>query len=706
MLVNELISSISAYLLRNQCLPQTFSAKYGESVQFDLEWTQSLPRSKFRLSCQGPDLHWAFEGGAGGVAKEEEFFWINPCAESLEALVVRTGSAQPAKLKRIYGTLSAKSSVVWGHIKASGFDWETRQLVKEFGSLVFAHKRLPRQHGFLCQWKRRGNDAIVTVLDQGGILDDNPNVEGHALPPRVMAHYYADTYAAYLFLRHGLEQESRDYYASGLNALRFAFKSMRSYPRGPVWMHNEFKNAGLLECALILESRGELPMWLRDACQRLKCDFYQPVNVYALRYYWKTLQTRLTGADDRGRRKQCIQVLKANQSQDGLILDNNPPMYRHARDLTYHQYSLACLAGAIEAVPGNAEIEEIFLKGCEFTRRTMHANGEMSYNGRGANNIYHMASALYAFGLARQRFGFEPGDVCPVLSRLSEFKLEDGSLPTALNRYADERMGWNHCRTPYNALTAFLLKKTCDTGLFDATSRESVSEPNAYSLASGYATFRRSSYEATFFSGLAESYVYSASSRTGVSGLAMLLPRGRSPMTLILNRSLRDQGLLATDLPVFCVGANTYEPIGGSVDAIDHGLVWVFEADEFVFKRTYQFFDDQITISNELTMKQSVALSVTNAMALPLNTEVYECFFSDENPRLQLGERGGPLVASLRLEPQDTLELMSPWKETAIISNPRGRGLLLGRDIEIQSAAIRPNIRWAYTIELQQDFEP
>lgn len=705
MLAKELVDSISKYLLRNQCLPKSFSVKRGESAHLDLEWTQSLPRSTVRLSCEGRSLHWECDRGAAGVAKEADFFWINPFAESKEALIIRTEGAQTAKLKRIYSTLRAKSDVIWGHLKASGFDWESRQLVKEFGSLVFGHKRLPRQYGFLCRWQRMGDEAIVTVLDQGGFLDDNPNVEGHALPPRVMAHYYADTYAAYLFLRRGVEEESDEHFEAGLNALRFAINSMRTYPRGPVWMHNEFKNAGLLECALLLASRGELPMWVRDACQRLKCDFYQPVNVYALRYYWKTLQNQLIGEDDRGRREQCIQVLQANQSKDGLILDNNPPMYRHARDLTYHQYSLACLAGAIEAAPGDSQIEDIFLRGCEFTRRTMHANGELSYNGRGANNIYHMASALYAFGLARQRFGFDAGDVQPVLERLSEFKLKDGSLPTALNSYPSERMGWNHCRTPYNALTGFLLKKADDTGVFNVAANETGVEPSVYCLASGYSTFRRSSYEATFFSGLGESYVYSASSRTGVSGLAMLLPKERGPLTLILNRSLRDQGLLATDLPVFRVGTNQYEPVGGSVQAIDQGLVWVSETGDFVFKRTYQFLEDQIAISNEFTMKQGSATLIANAVALPLNTEVYEHLVTDDLGGLKLSERGGPIVASLWIESSDTLPPMRPWKETSVISNPRGRGLLLSRDINLAKAGVSDVIKWAYRLQFQKGCE-
>lgn len=702
MLAHKLIDTISMYLRRNQCLPETFLVQKCESSEMSVEWTLSQAPSTIRFFCNGRDLHWECERGGSGVALEGRLFWINPFDESKEVFNVSTGGSQASKLKRIYGTLKAKSEVVRGHVKASGFDWETRSLLKEFGSLVLGHKRLPHQHGFLCRWQRTSQGATVSVLDHGGILDDNPNVEGHALPARVMAHYYADTYAAYLFLRRGFEDQDGDSVEAGLKALRFATNSMQSYPRGPVWMHNEFKNAGLLECAILLESRGELPGWLRAFCGQLKCDFYQPVNVYALRYYWKTLQNSLIGKEDRGRREQCIQVLQANQSEDGLILDNNPPIYQHARDLTYHQYSLACLAGAIEAQPGNTEIETIFIKGCEFTKRTMLSNGELSYNGRGANNIYHLASALYAFGLARKRFGFEVSGVDAVLERLAEFQLEDGSLPTALNAYSKERMGWNHCRTPYNALSGFLLKKAADTGLFEGAEGKCDDEANAYCLDSGYSIFRRSNYEAVFFSGLGESYVYSASSRTGVGGLAMLLLKGRSPLTLILNRSLRDNGLLATDLPTIQIEEERFEPIGGTLKSTDNGVFWTHETPLFEFNRTYQFLEDVILVSNTFQVKKRSEVSISSAVALALNTEAYRHAVSGENRRIEVSGLDGNLMIVLSLLAKETkMEMqLGPWLENPVKSNPRGRGLLLSRHFERRDIQPQTRVEWAYTIRL------
>jgi hypothetical protein len=263
-------------------------------------------------------------------------------------------------------------------------------------------------------------------------------------------------------------------------------------------------------------------------------------------------------------------------------------------------------------------------------------------------------------------------------------------------------MGWNHCRTPYNALTAFLIQKAEDTGLFSAETPSQKPVANTYCLDSGYSVFRRARYEAAFFSGLGESYIYSASSRTGVSGLAMLLPKDNKPLTMILNRSLRDNELLATDLPIIEIGKDRFEPIGGTVEAMKDGIRWNYETPLFQFKRTYKFRESEIIVSNSFSPEVAISPVISCAVALPLNTEAYRHVFLEKEYDLDVNACTGNRVLRLEMlsEAIGTSKKLTNWREHPVKSNPRGRGLLLSRDLDLGEMTPITSVKWEYRLIL------
>src|SRR3989338_586924 len=145
----------------------------------------------------------------------------------------------------------------------------------------------------------------------------------------------------------------------------------------------------------------------------------------------------------------CITILKKNQTKEGLIHDNNREDYKDAHDLTYHQYSLACLASSLNYI-NNRKVKEIFSKGIDFSSKIVLPNGEIAYNGRGANNIQYLASAIYAFKVASDILNDDKYKSLSylMLNQLKKWQLHDGLIPIGMNKHLNRRMAWNHCLTP------------------------------------------------------------------------------------------------------------------------------------------------------------------------------------------------------------------------------------------------------------------
>ncbi len=687
------------YLYDNQCTLRCFSVEASTEGAKSLVFTRSGAPVSFSFKLEGDVLHWEAPHGRAGCAKSGRFFRLNPFDRVEQVRGITTAPRQ--RLQRIVSAakgVANQTSRIVNHFFLGGMDVDTRGLSRDLLEGILSPGR-SREGGFVCRWSFEAEGkARVDVVDYGGILDDNPNVEGQAEEPRVMTNYYADGYAAYLFLRRYKETGDEQYFSAGIDNLEFLLRTYEGYPRGLTWMHHEFKNPAFLECVALLKQWGRLPENFIDNLKRLRVDRYEPTNVYALRYYWKVLLRESGGRADERRIQTCRDRLLKDQTADGLIMDNNPPMYLAARDLTYHQYSLACLAGALDFGVEDDVIRDIFIKGCEFSRAMLLGNGEVSYNGRGANNIYHIASAIYAFSFAHRKYGFEVGSLEPMFERLTEFTNQDGSLPTALNLYGDERMAWNHCRTPYNALTAFLLLKAEDAGLPSVAGAQGTVEAKKFFNESGYGIYRCDAYEAVLFYGLSESYVYSGAHRTGVSGLAAFLPNSGKPLNLILNRSLRDGGALATDLPTIIHDGCHYEPIGGQLSETESGFLWRQSNQVFTYERAYCFEQDGLKFIDRLEMKQGGVMKVQNAFGWPLNSQAYSYELNDKFIHIKPmgGDRCGWALSS-----HDTP--LTSWGEKEIVSNPRGRGVMLSKDFA--EVSVLPKDVFTWEISLMKEWQ-
>src|SRR6185436_7094743 len=134
------------------------------------------------------------------------------------------------------------------------------------------------------------------------------------------------------------------------------------------------------------------------------------------------------------------------QTAEGLLHDNIDT-YPDAHDLTYHQYSLACLAQGRHWVD-DSRAREIFLRGVRFSLAVTTPDGEIAYVGRGANNVYHVASAILAFETAARMESQDAELVGQtrraarlLLGQLERYVQPNGMLPTAMNHRIRERVG-------------------------------------------------------------------------------------------------------------------------------------------------------------------------------------------------------------------------------------------------------------------------
>jgi hypothetical protein len=425
-------------------------------------------------------------------------------------------------------------------------------------------KRLDEVRGVTWRVEEIARDrARLSCYDRGGILDFHTNAEAQTLPPQVMGTVYADAYAAWVFAFVHLLTGDEDLREAAVEALGFLERIYDGYSACVTMAHHaDFKNAGLLETLLLFSDRipDALLSRLRDRARRLKEDFYLPTNVYALRHHWKTAQD-VGGFDgvDPASMERIRRRIRRDLSPDGLIHDNNPGrFYFDSHDLTYHHYSLACLADSLR-LRHDPELESILLSGLRFSLSVLTPDGEIAYMGRGANNVYHMASAISAFRYAARRVGHEESTMFEhaadlVFTYLARAQQPNGMLATAVNDQIPRRMAWNHCHTPYNALSAYFLMRAAFDGPAFAGGVSDVQIPmrrvgRAELLPhSRFATIVTPHYYLTYFGGSERSYWWSAPNHfTGAPGIAMLGMQGAGALLPILDGVVTEFPYLGPD---------------------------------------------------------------------------------------------------------------------------------------------------------------
>ncbi|CAK0758244.1 putative Hepar_II_III_N domain-containing protein [Azospirillaceae bacterium] len=304
----------------------------------------------------------------------------------------------------------------------------------------------------------QNDDGLWRCSDHGAIYETYLTSHAVRYPSQVGSDLYTNSCAAAVF--HFLAQRSQntqqaERWTEALADIAHYLSHLRLHPRQRLESdHREF-DFGPIFLALGAEAAAPWLGWSN----------YDPVNVYGLRYFNEALLAQSVSPKEKPALERRIalilRTLEKNQTRQGLLQDNFSGNAVASTDLTYHQYALAmlCLGNARLR---NPRADAIISKAIDYSARQTLANGEPSYYGRGANNVYHVASLACAlcYGIARLEQPHE-SILERVVSRLEAFQDAEGWWPTALNRveYA-QMMGWHGSNAQYGALSAFLLAES------------------------------------------------------------------------------------------------------------------------------------------------------------------------------------------------------------------------------------------------------
>lgn len=523
--------------------------------------------------------------------------------------------------------------------------------------------------------------------DEGGFFDSYVNNEGQSYPAQVPGNYYADAYALLLFqILHARDRDPR-WCEAGAAAHRFLVRTYPQYrPARIVWHHSDFKNAAILEAASRLPDehgmRGEL------TSLDLVEDWYEPTNVFALRYHWWALHHALFGSSESRRRAEaCLERLAADQTEDGLFHDNIDT-YPDAHDLTYHQYTTACLAMGLSSLRTEQGLK-LLDKALRFSLSTLTPNGEPAYVGRASNNVHHSASAVLAYaralrsGFTSESYGTVLRAIAALLGPIERHQSMSGLIPTALNAQIAARIGWNHCETPYNAYCgAALAMAALDLEItVTSTSQQAAPAPRLplerpgtwLADDAGYATI--STHAGAYlvvFSGCARSYAWSGGVHvTGVPGTAQLGWNGIHSCLPVIEFNARDQ-VLMSDLPIIdgCI------PFGRGKLALRYGgtaLLLTVSYDRADFERLYFLQNGALTMANRLTPHAGHASCSVDGLAAACVSENPEWSSQQTEPTCIVAHRCGKPALSFRAYDASLTPLHAD-RSPQIASNPRGHG--------------------------------
>ena len=442
------------------------------------------------------------------------------------------------------------------------------QRLKEIPNLVkFFHNELFRQkEGDLSKtpgitWRLDNiteKEIKISCVDLGGIYDHFINDEGTYYPSQVPGDYYSDGYSAFCFAQEYLNTKNKKYLDASIAAINFVIKHYKDYkPTRIVWPHKDFKNLPIIETYELLKNslNKEQNDKISNFIEKMDENFYESTNVFALKGNWRYLRKINKFEESEKRINYCIQRVKKEQTSNGLIKDNFY-IYHNSRDLTYHLYTLGFLANLAEL--NYPKIEEILLDGCNFSLNLTSSDGEVSYLGRGCNNIYQMAASIYAFETA-SRILIERNPkksnqfskaAKVIFKNIAQWQTKKGFIPNSLNKYGEMRLAWNHCETPYNAQSAYFLikadkiKNKEEKNTLLPLEKDSIIDFKD----SGYIAFANKKYSLVIFSGTTKSFAWSGGKHfNGLPGIALLCSKKGGTLTPILDEA--NNQIPLTDIP-------------------------------------------------------------------------------------------------------------------------------------------------------------
>lgn len=510
---------------------------------------------------------------------------------------------------------------------------ETPNDLSQFGGITFRAT------------KEDGGFYRLECYDFGGIYDPNLNAEGIFYPAQVAGNYYADAYSTLAFLHMYEKTKDSVWFEAAVSSWRFLKRIYPRYlPSHIVWHHSDFKNAAILE---IINKYSKKFKEFSEFPSELVEDYYEPTNVYALRCHWKNLAKKLNFRHQFQDPTLDLRRVTEDQTLDGLIHDNIDT-YPDAHDLTYHQYSCACLAGALSACH-TEDMETVFLKAVNFTLEVMGPDGETAYVGRASNNLHHAASSIYAFAKAAElensvslKASFIKGAVL-CLRRLTTFQDSQGHIPTGLNDQAKLRMAWNHCSSTYNALSCFFLNEACKLVSSNTTLLSSLETtiPMQTRRAwvgddAGYACLSNNHIYTVIFSGCDKSYPWSEGKHiTGAAGIALLGSQGRASIYPCLDLH-KESDTLISDLPV----VNGLMPFGrGNLELVSskYELPGIKLTHHYGFEknvklvRTYYLNDNALIIRTKVHVENKQLNNISVKVPFMQNTNINVEIIEGEN---------------------------------------------------------------------------
>jgi hypothetical protein len=564
--------------------------------------------------------------------------------------------------------------------------------------------------------KISSNKILLGCYDKGGIFDYYINGEGLEIAPQVAGYYYAAAYSAYCFARRYEETKNPELLKAAKMALQFTKKVyIEGYlPFDYGINHWDYKNPLIVETIEGILSKYMSESELND--YRILYNYLreehssEPTNIIALRYHFQSLKSYYFNKDCTSKISKIIKRLKSDQTKDGFLQDNNGNY--DAADLSYHHYMLACLGRGLEYMQ-SSKIKEIFLKGIDFSLSMLTPDGEVVFTGRGANNIYHQASAIYAFEYAKtivndkNRASQYKKAAKLLFNYLEKWQQDEGMVPSAMNKHISKRMGWHHCETPYNAKIAYFLYRAYDLTKYDATTVQNIpSDYNDYSCImrdTGYATVRTKNYYISVFSGSPPSYRWSNGVyKEGIAGIAMLGIPDIGAMLPVLTDT-RNGGSSSDNFSIFNKKGNRSEYL------YQRGDLWIEEDDNqkiinYVgsypsckIKKSYTCLDSEINISTTLEFLKSGIYSIYGLLRAPILIDDFRCDGTENKAIVNLKYGYGLSFSNL----EASVDFEDEITKGTITSNPRGlyrmvyRGCL--KDMSIDKG-YKINLRYSIKI--------
>jgi len=319
-------------------------------------------------------------------------------------------------------------------------------------------KRFVKINGIGFELKLRGSEEIdnISCYDNGAIFDP---IDGY-----VPGDHYATSHFALLCAILYKLTKNREYIPPLENALHFLTRTGGHYAFQSWPSHWEFDNFALTEIYFLIKDAGLGE--IQAAVEGLLLCASQHRLPYATN--WKLLALNyLVGFKNRSmlvsvsnwvRRYALIFFVARACLPDGCIED----VPGKSSPIQYHAFSGALLARLHDRSP-SVKWKHVVYWAAKYLYAFIDLDGNFNYKGRGQNQIFGYAAAIY---LLLQGYEFSPskkedenlllGAKC-IYNFLIQHQNPEGSFPLTLNGIEDlQRAGWHdyHHITVYNAMVA------------------------------------------------------------------------------------------------------------------------------------------------------------------------------------------------------------------------------------------------------------